>query len=94
MRSLSLVVLGPLYEELVFTGLLFGSLVQRFSFRASALTTGLVFAGYHAYDFFGSLDLLLGSMLSCWAYFRTRSLWPSVLAHGLLNADYAAVVFY
>jgi membrane protease YdiL (CAAX protease family) len=94
LRWLSLVVVGPFYEELAFTGLLFGSLVQRFSFRASALTTGIVFAGYHAYDLLGSLDLLLGSMLSCWAYFRTRSLWPSVLVHGTLNAAYAAVVFY
>jgi membrane protease YdiL (CAAX protease family) len=75
-------------------GTLFGGLVQRFSFRSAALVIGSVFALHHAYDLAGSLDLLVGSMFSCWAYFRSGSLWPSVFVHGLLNASFAAVVFH
>lgn len=93
-RWLSLVVAGPAFEELMFTGLLFGGLIQHVSFRASAVTTGIVFALQHGYDLIGSLDLLGGSVISCWVYWRTGSLWPSIVVHGLLNASFAAPIFY
>lgn len=93
-RWLSLVVTGPAFEELMFTGLLFGALIQHLSFRASALTTSIVFSLQHGYDAVGSLDLMGGSIISCWVYWRTGSLWPSIVVHGLLNASFAAPLFY
>jgi membrane protease YdiL (CAAX protease family) len=94
LRGLSLVVAGPIFEEALFTALLFGGLANRLSFRAAAVVTGVVFAAWHAYDLPGSLELVVSAVASCWAYSRTGSLWPSIFVHALLNAAYVSWVFY
>jgi len=43
---LSMVILGPIVEELIFRGLLFGALAPRLGVLASALITALIFGGH------------------------------------------------
>jgi membrane protease YdiL (CAAX protease family) len=94
LRGVSLLVAGPIFEEALFTALLFGGLANRLSFRAAAVLTGIAFAAWHAYDLPGSLELVVSAVASCWAYSRTGSLWPSIVVHVLLNAAYVSWVFY
>jgi membrane protease YdiL (CAAX protease family) len=93
-RVVSLVITGPFFEELMFTGLLFGGLLTRLSFRLAALITASLFAAEHAVDLVNSADLLVGSVASCWAFWKTGSIWPSILAHAAYNAMCASVVLY
>jgi membrane protease YdiL (CAAX protease family) len=94
LRGVSLVVVGPIFEEALFTALLFGGLANRLSFRSAAVVTGVAFAAWHAYDLPGSLELVVSAVASCWAYSRTGSLWPSIFVHALLNAAHVSWAFY
>lgn len=87
----SLVLVGPLVEEIVFRGLLFGALASRLGVFASALIVAGIFGIVHA-------DLVLLPTLaglgfvSALAYARSGNLWTSVTLHALNNALGAGVL--
>lgn len=92
MTFISLVVLPPLAEEIVFRGLIFTSLRKRYSFIVTAIVTSVLFAIPHLQ--FGSdapllwvaaLDTLVLSLVLCYVREKTGSLWPSILIHALKN---------
>lgn len=88
---LSIVVLGPLVEEMVFRGLLFGALAPRLGVIASALVTALAFGAVHADPvLFPSLAAL--GFVAALAYAATGNLWTAVALHALNNALGAAVL--
>ncbi len=85
LNVLALVVLGPLVEEIVFRGLLFGALVQRLGVLLAALVSALLFGLMH-----GDLVLLpalaaLG-FVNALIYARTGNLTTAVVLHALNNA--------
>lgn len=77
--------LGPLAEEVLFRGLVFAWLRGRFGVPAGLAASSLLFGLAHGKPAYilvtGTVGLGLGLL-----YHRSRSLWPSVLAHGLYNA--------
>lgn len=82
---LSAVFIAPVYEEMLFRGVLFPYLAKR-----TGLVGGIVLASV----FFGALHLhlpsfvplfLLSAML-CLTYWRTGSLWTSIGVHMIFNA--------
>ncbi|MBX9686124.1 MAG: CPBP family intramembrane metalloprotease [Candidatus Obscuribacterales bacterium] len=76
--------LAPLCEEIIFRGFLYSAMRTRFGIFPAILISAFVFAGIH-FDKGGSLMLfMLGPALAL-AFDRTRSLLPSMLAHGLWN---------
>lgn len=79
------VVLAPLFEEIFFRGLLFPSLRHRFGLGAAAVLSSFLFAVLHPYSLPGLAAIFLGALASCYAYEKTRSLWPSILAHAANN---------
>lgn len=87
----SLVLVGPLVEEIVFRGLLFGALAPRLGVFASAIVVAGLFGIVHA-------DLVLFPTLaglgfiSALAYARSGNLWTSVALHALNNALGAGVL--
>jgi membrane protease YdiL (CAAX protease family) len=83
------IVFAPLFEELIFRGLLYGTLRTRLAWPLAATTSGLVFALAHGYGVIGFLSVFLSGVLWAWVYERTGSLLPSILAHVANNAAVA-----
>ncbi len=80
-------VVTPLVEELIFRGALFRGWRVRWSPAVALLVSSVIFGALHdlrvCVIFSGAIYALL--------YTRTRSLWASVLAHGLHNATFFAM---
>lgn len=83
------VVFAPVFEELIFRGLLYGTLRARLSWPLAAAGSALVFALAHGYGIAGFLSVFLSGLLWAWIYERTGSLLPSMAAHVVNNATVA-----
>jgi membrane protease YdiL (CAAX protease family) len=78
-------VWAPMVEELTFRGLLYATLRTRLAVVPSAFLSAVLFALPHGYAAAGSISVLVSGLLWAWAYERTRSLLPGLLAHAANN---------
>jgi membrane protease YdiL (CAAX protease family) len=81
---LTVVIVAPLTEEMLFRGVILRGFLQKFSAFKAILVSSLLFAFIHLnpWQFFSALGL----GLACgWWYMRARSLIPVVLCHALAN---------
>lgn len=92
---LSFVLVGliaPFAEEIVFRGVLFGSLRRRLGLAGAALLSGVLFGIAHL----DPLELvplsLIGAALAL-VFARSRSLASSMIAHGAYNVAVLAIAF-
>ncbi len=83
---LATVVVAPLFEEVIFRGLLFGSLRGRLGPWPAAVLSALLFGLAHGYGATGFASVFVSGVLWAWAYERTGSLLPAIAAHALNNA--------
>jgi membrane protease YdiL (CAAX protease family) len=84
----SLVVLAPLGEELLFRALMLRGLVRRLAFMPAALVSSVAFAGAHADAYLvwpRALALVVIGVALAWTY-RRHGYWASVTAHATNNA--------
>ena len=89
LNVLVLVALGPLVEEMVFRGLLFGALAPRIGVLLGGLVSALLFGLAHGDPvLFPSLAAL--GFVNALLYARTANLTAAVVLHGLSNALGAA----
>lgn len=79
------VVLTPICEEMVFRGLLFGTLRRRLPLAPAAVLSAAIFAIAHGYGILGFAAVFWSGLLWAWAYERTGSLLPSMAAHAADN---------
>ena len=89
---ISLVVLPPIAEEIIFRGYLFSGLRTKIKFIYAALLTSLIFAMPHLIEskdggilWIAGLDTFILSMVSSALREKTRSLWSSMLLHSFKN---------
>ncbi len=82
---LEVVILAPLFEELVFRGLLFAILRRKFRFLPAALMSAAIFGLAHGYGIVGLVSVCYSGVLWAWIYERTGSLAPGILAHAINN---------
>jgi len=82
---LDTVVLTPVFEEIVFRGLLFATLRRRFGTGAAAVLSASIFAIAHGYGVLGFAAVFWSGLLWAFAYERTGSLLPSMAAHAADN---------
>lgn len=82
---LEYVLLAPFFEEVVFRGLLFATLRRRFGWGASAVISASMFAVAHGYGVLGFASVLWSGIVWAWAYEKTGSLLPGMVAHALNN---------
>jgi uncharacterized protein len=80
-------LLGPLAEELLFRGFLFGLLVQVAQWR---LSTAIVFSAVafglaHDGNLAQSVAMAAGGAVMAWLTYRWRSLWPAIALHSAMN---------
>ena len=78
-------MIAPFFEEVIFRGILFATLRHRFGWGTSAVFSALLFSIVHGYGLVGFLTIFWSGMLWAWAYEKTGSLWPGVIAHGMNN---------
>jgi membrane protease YdiL (CAAX protease family) len=78
---LGAVVFAPIFEELIFRGLLYGSLRARFSWPVAAVASALIFGLAHGYGPAGFGSVLASGLLWAYLYERTGSLVPGIVAH-------------
>ena len=89
---LGTVVFAPLLEEIVFRGLLYGTLRRWMGWPAAALLTAAVFAAAHGYGVAGFGSVFASGIMWAVAYERTRSLLPGMIAHAANNVSAACAV--
>jgi hypothetical protein len=79
------VIVAPLFEEIVFRGLLFATLRRTFGPGGAAATSAALFAVAHGYGAAGFLDVLWSGWLWAWSFEKTGSILPGVIAHAATN---------
>jgi membrane protease YdiL (CAAX protease family) len=85
-------VFAPVLEEVLFRGLLYGTLRLRFGPGPATLVSAGLFALAHGYGAVGFASVLMSGVLWAVAYERTRSLLPGILAHAINNVQATAIV--
>lgn len=96
---ISLVVLPPLAEEIMFRGFLYSSLKKWVRALPAAILTSLIFASAHLAEgvggafWIGAIDTFTLSLVLVWLRELTDGLWSSMTLHALKNGI-AYVVIY
>lgn len=88
----ALVIITPLFEELVFRGVLFHGLRRRVPFATSAVLSSLLFAVAHG-QLNVALDTFVLGMMLCLLTEKSKSLIPAMALHALKNLLAFGVVF-
>lgn len=91
MAFISLVVLPPLVEEIVFRGFVFTGLRKKLTFVWATLITSVLFAAPHLLAssvgllWVAGLDTLVLSFVLCYLRERTGALWAPIAVHAFKN---------
>ncbi len=88
------VFLAPVVEEILFRGVIFGSLRKKSRIWAYVISV-LLFAVYHLMDYFLTsydwtvfiyiLQYIPGGIALAYCYERSRNIWASIFLHSLIN---------
>jgi CAAX protease family protein len=89
---LGTVVFAPLLEEIVFRGLLYGTLRRWAGWPVAAVLSAAVFAVAHGYGVAGFGSVFASGIMWAVAYEKTRSLLPGMVAHAANNVSAACAV--
>lgn len=85
------VVVAPVAEEVLFRGVLYTGLRDRWGRGAATVVSAVIFALFHGEPFVFVPIAFLGVLLALLAE-KTRSVWPGVIAHSLFNATAVVVL--
>ncbi len=94
LTTIGVVVLAPITEELLYRGVIFGSIHSRSRFAAYALSC-MVFSAVHVVGYIGQWDMLTlalcflqyipAGLCLAWAYERSGTIWAPILIHIAVN---------
>ena len=90
---LSAVIFAPILEEIIFRRVIFGSLIQKYNFWISAIVSGVVFAAIHL-EFEHILLYSVCGLIFAYLYYKTKSIWTSIIAHMMLNGSVSLIQWY
>ncbi len=82
---LGVIVFGPIFEELLFRGLIFQTLRQKYSFGTAAGLSAVLFSVLHGYSIAGFFALVWTGFIWAWSFEKTKSVLPAIISHGLHN---------
>lgn len=83
---LAVCIVGPIAEELVFRGMIFGKLRRAFSFWPAAIISGLMFGIFHMNIMQGVYASVLGVLLA-YVYEKTQTIFGSIFFHIVFNCS-------
>lgn len=78
-------LIAPILEEIIFRGIIFKRLFERFPFLVSAVISSAIFAFMHG-DLPFFLSYFLIGIIFCYLYKRTNSILVPILTHMLMNS--------
>lgn len=81
---LTIVIIAPFLEEVVFRKVLFGALTNKLPVGVAALFSSVVFAAIH-FDFAYLLVYTGMGLVFCYFYYKTKRLFVSFSIHALMN---------
>lgn len=95
---ITLVLVAPFFEELLFRGFIFRGLAKATAFWPAALTSSLLFGLAHATSLESNqialiLDTFLVGMAASYLVWRTNSILPGILLHGIKNLVAFVLIF-
>jgi len=89
---ISLVILPPIAEELLFRGFLFEGLKKSMHWVYAGILTSVIFASAHLPEggssglfWIGAIDVFSLSLVLVFLKQKTKSLWPGIILHSLKN---------
>ena len=77
-------VIAPIYEELLFRGIIFPTLIQKTNFTIALVLSSLLFAVLH-FHLSALLPLFVLSIILSITYLYTSTIWASISLHALFN---------
>ena len=91
LASLTVIVFAPVCEEIFFRGFLFPGLSKRWGLVAGIVASGIIFSAAHL--LYKSFVPIAGvGMVFAYAYYRSRNLVSTMLAHVAFNSVSIAVI--
>jgi len=85
MALISLAFFPPVFEEILFRGIILPGFLSHYSSRKAILLSALLFAIAHL-NLYQFTSALLAGLLLGWLYYRTKSLWPCIFGHAFYNS--------
>jgi membrane protease YdiL (CAAX protease family) len=85
-------IIDPFAEELVFRGVLYQWLRDRFGMWPGILVSALIFGLAHGDIAVGGAAAVLGVVLA-WVYEKSHSIWPPVIIHAINNGVKIVLLF-
>lgn len=89
---LSVGLLAPLAEEVIFRALLFRWLRRHLGFWGGALISATLFGLAHGVNVVWTVNAAALGLAAAWAYHRSGSLWPAAVAHMAYNLVAVAAI--
>lgn len=90
---LMVVVVGPLFEELIFRGVLLNYLTPRTGASFGVIASSLLFATYH-FNAWAFVPVAVMGAAAGWLATSRRSLWPAYALHASYNAIAVVLAFW
>ncbi|WP_418223463.1 CPBP family intramembrane glutamic endopeptidase [Clostridium isatidis] len=81
---ISVGIIGPFVEELIFRGLIYKTLIKKFSVLWTIIIQAILFGLFHFNLIQSAYATLIGILLG-YAVYKTKSIWPAVLMHIVNN---------
>ena len=89
----SIVLLAPFIEELVFRVIMFDTFAQKMSIAVAVILQGLIFSLYHL-SLWAALPNFLLALACVYLVQKCRTVLPAIFLHALNNAAVVAAAFY
>ncbi len=80
------IIAVPLLEEILFRGFLFRLLIKKYGMATAVVASSLIFAAYHGLEKGSLIDIFLFSLVACYVYNKSQSIWASIVMHSVNNA--------
>lgn len=77
-------VAGPIFEEIIFRQIIFGSLYKQFNFWIAAISSSLIFAAVHL-DFSHLIIYTAMGIVFSYLYVKTKRILVPIIAHVTIN---------
>ena len=84
-------IIAPLIEEMLFRGIILRGFLSHYSAKKAIIVSSLLFALIHLNIYQIPGAFILGCFIG-WIYYKSRSLWPCILAHAINNIG--VYIFY
>ncbi|MFK4289145.1 membrane protease YdiL (CAAX protease family) [Bacillus sp. RC240] len=82
MKAITLSFIAPICEEILFRGFILSRFTYKFGIKKAVIFSSVCFGILHLNNVFGTT---LFGIISCLMYLKTKSLFPSIIAHMVNN---------